>query len=127
MKKHLVFLFVLLVSSLAIQAQTHQDSIIFKTTTYDYGTIVEGGDGSCEFVFTNQGTTPLLLTNVHASCGCTAPEWPKAPISPGQTGVVKVKYNTAILGAFRKTITVNSTASNAMVVLNISGNVTPKL
>ncbi len=127
MKKQLVFLFALLLSSLALQAQTQQDSIVFKATTYDYGTIVEGGDGSCEFVFTNQGKSPLLLTNVHASCGCTAPEWTKAPISPGETGVIKVKYNTAILGAFRKTITVNSTAANAMVVLNISGTVTPKI
>jgi len=129
MKKSIIVLFVFVLSSLALQAQESstvvQDSIIFDKTTHDYGTLVQGGNGNCEFVFTNKGKTPLLLSNVGASCGCTVPEWPKDPILPGKTGVIKVTYNTAIIGVFNKSVTVYSNAANNPVGLIIKGNVNP--
>ena len=103
--------------------QVGQDSIIFEKTLHDYGAIKKGSDGDCEFKFTNKGTQALILQNVLASCGCTAPEWPKEPILPGQTGVIKVTYNTDIPGAFAKTISVYSNAKNSPVVLSIKGTV----
>jgi hypothetical protein len=106
--------------------QQAQDSIIFEKLIHDYGTIVQGGDGYCEFEFTNKGINPLILSNISASCGCTVPEWPREPIAPGKTGVIKVKYNTNVIGAFNKSITVNSNANNSLVVLRIKGNVTAK-
>lgn len=112
-------------SSMAQENKTN-DSIAFVKTTHDYGTIEQGSDGSCEFKFINKGKVPLVLSSVHASCGCTAPEWPKAPIAAGKTGVIKVKYNTAIMGSFTKSITVNSNAKNSTVLLTIKGNVTAK-
>jgi len=63
--------------------------------------------------------------NVGASCGCTVPDWPKDPILPGKTGVIKVTYNTAIIGVFNKSITVYSNAANNPVGLIIKGNVNP--
>jgi hypothetical protein len=130
MKKSLGFLFTMFLAATGAQAQDNsgivQDSIIFKTTIYDYGTIAQGADGNCEFTFTNKGKSPLVLSNVQASCGCTTPEWPKEPISPGKTGVIKVTYNTNNTGPFRKSITVNSSAANSSVVLIITGSVTPK-
>ena len=104
---------------------TTQDSIKFEKIVHDYGTIAQGADGNSEFKFTNKGKSPLILSNVKASCGCTVPEWPKEPIAPGQTGSIKVKYNTATVGAFNKSITVNSNALNNTVMLQIKGNVTP--
>ncbi|MBK5246089.1 MAG: DUF1573 domain-containing protein [Peptostreptococcaceae bacterium] len=101
-----------------------QDSIVFVKTVHDYGTIVQGADGNSEFKFTNKGKSPLILSNVKASCGCIVPEWPKEPILPGKTGVIKLNYNTKIPGTFSKTITVNSNAKNATVILQIKGNVT---
>ena len=119
-----------LLVSLSIQAQEKpigsQDSIVFESTTHDYGTIAQNGNGNCEFRFTNKGKVPLVLSNVQASCGCTVPEWPKEPILPGKTSSIKVKYNTANIGSFGKTITVSSNAANSRVVLTIKGNVTPK-
>jgi len=108
-----------------VQAST-QDSIVFAKTMYDYGTIVQGSDGGCEFKFTNKGKLPLVLSNVKASCGCTVPEWPKEPILPGKSSSIKVKYNTNNQGNFNKSITVNSNALNSTVILQIKGNVTPK-
>jgi len=130
MKKTFVLLVVVLLASLGIQAQEKQvnpqDSIVFEKTTHDYGTIVQGADGNSEFKFTNKGKSPIILSNVHASCGCTVPEWPKEPILPGKTSSIKVTYNTANLGSFGKTISVSSNAVNSTVVLTIKGNVTPK-
>ncbi len=108
------------------QYATGADSIVFGRLIHDYGTIVQGSDGMCEFVFTNKGNKPLILSNVRASCGCTAPTWPREPILPGQKGTIKVGYNTQILGGFSKVVSVMSNASNSMVVLTIRGNVVPR-
>lgn len=111
----------------AQQAQTaSKDSIVFEKLVHDYGTIQQGADGGCEFVFTNKGEKPLLLTNVRASCGCTAPTWPREPILPGEQGVIKVGYNTNLVGVFSKVISVNSNAANSMVTLTVKGNVQQK-
>ena len=139
MKKSIFIICAFVVSSLGIYAQTPvqapvpapvqastQDSIKFVNTMHDYGTIVQGSDGTCEFKFTNKGKLPLVLSNVKASCGCTVPEWPKEPILPGKSSSIKVSYNTNNQGNFNKSITVNSNALNNTVILQIKGNVTPK-
>lgn len=135
MKKSILIICAFVVISIGLFAQTPvqtpaqpstQDSIVFVKTINDYGTIVQGSDGNCEFTFTNKGNSPLVLSNVKASCGCTVPEWPKEPISPGKTSSIKVKYNTNNQGNFNKSITVNSNAINNTVILQIKGNVTPK-
>ena len=132
MKKSILIVCALIISSFGLYAQTPvqtmaQDSIVFEKLINDYGTIEQGSDGDCEFKFTNKGESPLVLSNVKASCGCTVPEWPKEPILPGKTSSIKVKYNTNNQGSFNKSITVNSNALNSTVVLQIKGNVTPKI
>jgi hypothetical protein len=93
---------------------------------HDYGTIKQGGNGECEFKFTNNGKEPLVITNCQGSCGCTVPQCPKEPILPGKSGVIKVKYDTNRPGAIYKTVTVNSNAKSGNVVLTIKGNVEVK-
>ena len=116
--------FVMFLSVKAQQAVTDTSLVIkFEKLVHDYGTIAKGSDGTCEFLFTNAGKTPLILNNVAASCGCTVPEWTREPVQPGKTGTIKVKYNTAIVSAFTKTITVVSNAKNSPVLLTIKGTV----
>ena len=101
--------------------------IVFESLVHDYGTIQKGGDGNCEFTFTNEGNEPLILSNVKASCGCTTPSWTQKPVMPGKTGTIKVRYNTNNVGGFTKTITVNSNAiDNPRIVLKIKGKVEAK-
>jgi hypothetical protein len=128
MKTFLFSAVLFILSAINLQAQTADTTVVitFASTVHDYGNIVQGADGSCEFKFTNEGKSPLVLSNVRASCGCTVPSWTKEPVLPGKEGVIKVTYNTNIVGTFSKAITVNSNAKNAEVVLNIKGNVTPK-
>lgn len=103
-----------------------EPEITFESLVHDYGNIMQGDNGTCEFVFKNTGKADLLLTNCRSSCGCTVPEWPKDPIPPGKKAVIKVKYNTQRVGAINKSITVESNAVNNRVVLNIKGSVSPK-
>ena len=103
-----------------------KDSIVFDKLEHDYGTIERGADGTCEFIFTNIGESPLILNNVRATCGCTVPEWPREPIAPGAKGIIKVRYNTNIAGTFNKSVTVFSNAVNKTVILRIKGKVEAK-
>jgi len=97
--------------------------IEFETSEHDYGMLAYKADGTYEFVFKNTGKEPLVLKNVRSSCGCTVPEWPKEPIKKGETGKIKVSYNTHVTGNFSKTISVFSNASEKPVILVIKGKV----
>jgi len=93
---------------------------------HDYGNVMQGGNGECEFKFTNSGKEPLVITNCMGSCGCTVPQCPKEPILPGKSSVIKVKYDTNRVGGIYKTVTVNSNAKSGNVVLTIKGNIDAK-
>ena len=95
----------------------------FKTEVVDYGTIAQNSDGTRFFSFTNTGDAPLFITKVKTSCGCTVPNYSKAPIMPGESGELEIKYNTNKLGAFTKTVTVTSNAEGGNKVLKIKGNI----
>jgi hypothetical protein len=69
------------------------------------------------------GNTPLVISNVKASCGCTIPKKPNKPILPGASGEIEVKYDTRRVMPFKKTITVSSNAVNSTVLLTIKGKV----
>lgn len=98
--------------------------IRFEEMEHQYGTIVKGGNGDCEFKFWNDGNEPLILQNVKASCGCTTPSYSQKPVMPGQSGFISVHYNTNNVGGFNKTVTVTSNAvDNPRVVLRIKGTV----
>lgn len=98
--------------------------LLFENETIDYGTIAHNSDGNREFVFTNNGNKPLIITNTQGSCGCTVPTSPKEPIAPGAKGKIGVKYATDRVGPFTKTITVSSNAAGqATKTLTIKGNV----
>ena len=128
MKTFLFSIILLFVVAVNVKAQTADSTVVinFTETVHDYGTIEQGSDGSYEFKFINDGKSPLILNNVRSSCGCTIPSWTKEPVQPGKEGTIKVKYNTAIAGAFNKSVTVNSNAKNSSVVLQIKGNVVAK-
>ncbi len=98
--------------------------MVFQTETIDYGNIAYNSDGNREFVFTNNGNKPLIITNAQGSCGCTVPTYPREPIAPGAKGVIGVKYDTSRAGQpFSKTITLTTNAVTPTKVLTIKGAV----
>ncbi len=106
---------------LASFSMQQKPTIQFNEIEHDFENIPQGEPVTHEFEFTNTGSGPLILTDVQASCGCTTPEWPQAPIMPGAKGVIKATYNAAAAGAFDKTITVYSNASVPELVLKLRG------
>lgn len=121
MKNFLLFT-LLVFTGFAVQAQATA-KIDFKTEVIDYGEIKRGSDGVRVFEFTNTGDAPLVITDVNSTCGCTIPKKPEAPISPGDSGEIQVKYDTQILGPIRKTITVYSNADVPAKSVKIKGRV----
>lgn len=97
--------------------------IAFEKDVYDFGVVKYEGNGTYEFKFKNTGKEPLIISNAQGSCGCTVPNWPKEPIKPGNTGVIKVTYDTKRTGGFTKTVTITSNAKTGQKVITIKGSV----
>ena len=96
-------------------------------SAFDFGTIAEGESVNYNYRFKNTGTKPLIISNVGASCGCTVPEKPTEPIMPGDTAVIKVKFNSeGHPGKAHKIVNVSSNADPAFPELQLTGDVTPK-
>lgn len=93
----------------------------FKTETIDYGTINKNSNGNRTFSFKNTGKSPIIITSVKGSCGCTVATKPSKPIMPNETSEIGVTYDTKRVGSFSKTITVVSNASEKSKVLRIKG------
>lgn len=107
-----------------VNAQVAGAEVSFDKDVHDYGNVKQGGNGECEFKFTNTGTEPLIISDAKGSCGCTVPEWPKTPIKPGETASIKVKYDTKRVGPINKTVTVTSNATTEPTkTLRIKGTV----
>ena len=128
MKKVIYLLGIMLLFAGVAKAQDTKvqngPEIEFEKIVHDYGDVPYNGNGECEFRFTNTGNEPLLVQKPKSSCGCTIPSWPKEPILPGESEVIKVTYRTNRVGNINKTVTVTSNAiSNPTVVLRIKGRV----
>jgi len=122
--KKLITLFALLVGFAFIS--NAQGALKFKQEKHDFGTIAEGTIATYSFVFTNTGKTPVVISNVKPSCGCTTPDWTREPVMPGKTGKVTASYNSAGRpGIFNKTVTVMNNGEASQIVLGIQGTVAP--
>jgi len=131
MKK--IFLAIALIgATVTLHAQSSSSTVLdekagpkmeFESTVIDYGLIEHNADGKREFVLTNTGSAPLVISNAKGSCGCTVPTWPKAPIAPGESASIGVKYATNRVGKFTKTITLTTNTDEKTKVLTIKGEV----
>jgi len=100
--------------------------ILFTEKSHDFGEITQGEKVEHIFEFENIGNEPLILSDVRTTCGCTAPEWPKEPVRPGEKAKIKVVFNSAgKMGMQNKVITVMSNAVNNPERVKIVTNVMP--
>jgi hypothetical protein len=99
--------------------------ITFDSSTCNFGTLAIGEKFPHTFRFTNNGKSPLLITQVNPSCGCTtAKDWPQSPIAPGEVGQISVEFNsTGNSGKIDKSISVLTNCIPAVHVLRIQGMV----
>lgn len=109
-------------------AMSAQAVIKFDKTTHDYGKFTEDKAQTVVFKFTNTGNEPLVIHQAFASCGCTVPTFTKESIAPGKSGELKVVYNGKgkLPGHFKKTVSVRSNATNALVRVYVEGEMIEK-
>jgi Protein of unknown function (DUF1573) len=101
--------------------------IIFETTSHNFGSITEGEVIKHVFNFKNVGTVPLVISDIQTSCGCTVPEWQRAPIAVGASSEVRVQFNSeGKNGVQEKPIRVIANTLPNETVLMLAGKVTPK-
>lgn len=114
---------------MALEAVQSADlpELSFANETHDFGSINEGQVVETEFRFTNTGKAPLIISSAQGSCGCTVPEYPNAPVAPGEEGVIRVSFNSeGKPNQQSKTVTLTTNAVPSTKVLTITANVTPK-
>lgn len=104
-------------------AQKPTSPVTWKEVVYDFGDIKKGTPVSHDFSFTNTTKQTVIITNVKASCGCTATNYTKTPVKPGDTATVTATYNAASAGSFSKTVTVSLNENEVPKVLTIKGKV----
>lgn len=139
MKKYILFLFVLatIVScdvrrkdKIADDSEAQKALALKDSTTvqiidsaYDFKTSNQGEKVVYNYRFKNTGTKPLVIVEATASCGCTVPEKPEKPILPGETGFIKVAFDSKAVGLAHKTINVTSNAKPEFPQLVLTGKV----
>ena len=107
------------VKSDALSIEVADNLLTLKETEYNFGKIPQGKPVTHVFEVTNKSTLPLKISNVHASCGCTTPEWEKEKvIAPGEKTNITVGYNAAAEGTFTKfiTVTYNETQTKQITI-----------
>ena len=100
--------------------------VTWQETTFDFGNIEQGVPVTHDFVFTNTTAEVIIITSVKPGCGCTATNYTKTPIKPGEQGSITAKFNAAAPGPFNKNIRVELGADSLPVTLFIKGNVQAK-
>ncbi len=104
-----------------------QPKIEFDKKTHDFGTIrEEGGKVTARFTFKNIGDSALILTKVKPGCGCTAANYTKEAVAPGQTGFIDATYDPmGRPGQFNKNIKVSTNEPDQTTphIIFIKGNV----
>ncbi|MCF6347799.1 MAG: DUF1573 domain-containing protein [Flavobacteriaceae bacterium] len=102
-------------------------AITFSKKEHDFGIINEGDIVETTFTLKNTGKSELIITNATATCGCTVPEWPREPIAVGESGEIKVKFDSSGKpNKQSKTVTLTTNTAQGKETVVIKVQVTPK-
>lgn len=101
--------------------------IVFDKDLHDFGRVYEGEKVTYAFRFQNTGTGDLIIRSASGSCGCTVPEYPKAPIKPGGEGYIRVSFDSrGRIGHNEKQVTLIANTIPNNTVIAITADVTEK-
>ncbi|MEY3058711.1 MAG: hypothetical protein RL000_63 [Bacteroidota bacterium] len=126
MKKIMLTVFVALfaVVGFAQNASNNAAAVVkFKEMRHNFGKIKQGVPVTYDFEFTNVSSGAVIIETATASCGCTTPTWPQAPVMKAKTEKIKAGFNAAAPGPFEKTVFVKIKGVDAPVELKIAGEV----
>lgn len=119
------FLVILVTSMCCTLMAWSQGEVCWLEQEHDFGTINEtDGKVSCTMRLVNTGDAPLVITRVQPTCGCTASDYTREAIVPGDTAIVTLIYNPANRpGEFDKKVFVYTNVEPRRSVLSITGKV----
>lgn len=107
----------------ATVAMKPEDYVKFKDVAYNFGKIKQGTPVTHDFPFANNSDKVVVIETAQASCGCTTPVWPQAPVAKGKSDKITAGFNAAAPGPFNKTISVKLAGVDGYLTLTISGEV----
>lgn len=122
-----IFLFAALISAALFgfsQDNVKADALVkFKELRHNFGKIKQGLPVTHDFEFTNVSGQPVIIETATASCGCTTPTWPQAPVMKEKSASIKAGFNAATPGPFEKTVYVKVKGIDTPLELRIAGEV----
>ncbi|WP_333875988.1 DUF1573 domain-containing protein [Flavobacterium sp.] len=124
MFKKISLVLVITLAMLTTSCEKKPTEMTFESQVHDFGTIKQGDKVVHDFKFTNTGGSDLIITDAKGSCGCTVPAYPKEPVKPGESGVIKVSFDShGKSGEHSKSVTVFCNVEHGNKVLNIKANI----
>lgn len=99
------------------------NGIQFEFTSYNFGLLKPTDSADVKFKFTNVGKKVLEINGVLPQCSCTIANYSIKPIPPGQNDIIELKYDSRIIGMFRKDIVVSFKNIKEPIILQIKGEV----
>ncbi len=99
--------------------------LTFDNPHADMGRVIQGARVDEVYTFTNTGGSPLVISDVRSTCGCTVgKDWPKDPIAPGEVGTISVSFDSeGRSGRQEKTVTVVANTTPPSTILTLTGEV----
>lgn len=124
MKRIFTLLYALVVVAMVASAQARFSS---NTENFIFGQVEWKQPVTAEYVITNTGDQPLVLTEVEPDCACSVAQWTQTPIAPGEKGTLRVTFDAKTLGRFHKSVAVYTNAVPHLVYLHFSGQVVAQI
>ncbi|OQP51930.1 DUF1573 domain-containing protein [Niastella populi] len=129
--KSFVLAFAALLVTAGVFAQTAPAATVVKASSYvkfkelshDFGKIKQNSPVTYNFVFTNISDKPVVIESATASCGCTTPVKPEAPVGKGKEDKITAGFNAAAAGPFNKIIYIKVAGVDQPMELKITGEV----
>jgi hypothetical protein len=123
---YIVF-FLLIAVNFKLLAQNNTAKITFEKTLFSFDDTEEGTQLKYSFKYTNTGKSPLLISDIRTTCGCTVSAWNKKPLAAGKSEQIEVTFDTSNkVGRQHKVLVLLTNATQALVYLEMQGNVLPK-
>ncbi|MCE2772791.1 MAG: DUF1573 domain-containing protein [Bacteroidetes bacterium] len=111
----------LMVTIIILGASMITDAVLtFEETKHNFGMIRQGEVVSHDFKFTNTGDAPLIISDAVVTCTCTKVDFPKQPLAKGESGIVKVTFESkSAIDRQERTVVIKSNAIKPETTLTI--------
>ena len=98
----------------------------FKERAFKFPDTHEGVLLEHDFAFTNTGDEPLVISKYTVACSCTKITYPEAPVSPGESGIIHLTFDTNGKYGFQsRKVYITSNASKKPLTISFKVTVIP--